>query len=970
VLNSESYSFSSSSESQPRENVEVRENMSNMDDADDENPFDYSIEEESTLRKIWNYMTNSSLFLISKKCEFRQQLLTIVTTPEDIIIKEKALISPEKYGIESSNPIQHFKSIDINSGKILTTKSKRQGARIFEVFIVVVILLSCILLCIDTPLDDPDTSLSKALMIIDYLFTAIFLCEAILKIMAFGFFWNNYQGISAYIFNWWNVLDFLVVLMSLIDIFITLSSGGSGSSSNLNSFKALRAIRALRPLRMISRSKGLRIAIQALIASVPAMGNVLIICLLFLLIFAILGVNFFKGEYYSWVISDESLLSKVDTKDDWLNLGGKWEAYPSNFDNVMIAWVTLFEMMTTEGWVDIMTNGIDARGIEKQPKKDNDRAMILYFVIFMVLGSFLIINLFTAVITDNFNKIKESKEIGAHAFNTETRVKEWIDAQNLGINVKPQKTAKPPLRRWRQKFFWIVSHQAFDLFIIVIIILNTIILAMAYARMSDSYRSSLLILNYIFVFLYNIEFAVKFIAYGTQYFTHDSWNIFDFVWVVGSDIILFFDIFGLEGSFKSLFIFLRAFRMIRLLRFINNYGGAKTIATLVYAAPEIQNIMTLVSLITFIYAVLGLNLFATVMYREHYTEQNNFRNIFDSLILLLRWITGEDWNAIMHELASKNSYDGVDWVDNQSYDEMDRDGVRGWGNWMAYPFFITFFIINAVVILDLSIGVFISALSEARKYDICLFGRKQLNDFLELWSEYDPDATGWITVDEWMFLIYELPYPYGKGLVKPEYEQFYNIDKIYSKLLLENKFIFSQSVKAENSDSVANNIMLIENEHEYFWVNSKKGIVIKDIRTAAAMSNYNIPVYTDHKVHFKDVLRQIILNSFQATNEHFLPQQKVIMKFNKKWKVKSRSKKVIVDKIELYMAARMMYNKFKLIKRRRLDQYNDQIEVNDAKFFTDARDQTVNMHIEAFHRHNPFFKGMSGDDTPKSKLQI
>lgn len=117
--------------------------------------------------------------------------------------------------------------------------------------------------------------------------------------------------------------------------------------------------------------------------------------------------------------------------------------------------------------------------------------------------------------------------------------------------------------------------------------------------------------------------------------------------------------------------------MVRLLRFINEYGGASTISTLVYAAPQIKNILTLTALITFIYAALGLNIFGTVMYREIYNDQNNFRNIFDALMLLLRCLTGEDWNKIMHELASDKPYNGVQCVSNQTYDEMQRDGVKG-----------------------------------------------------------------------------------------------------------------------------------------------------------------------------------------------------------------------------------------------------------------------------------------------------
>jgi voltage-dependent calcium channel L type alpha-1D len=148
-------------------------------------------------------------------------------------------------------------------------------SKIFEYFIVIVILLSCILLCIDTPLEDPNTSLSSILLALDLIFLVIFIIEATLKIIALGFFWNQYENIAAYIRNPWNVLDFIVVVVSLVDTYYELSN--ASGQQNLSSLKALRAIRALRPLRIISKSKDLKIAIFALFSSSPSMGNVLLI---------------------------------------------------------------------------------------------------------------------------------------------------------------------------------------------------------------------------------------------------------------------------------------------------------------------------------------------------------------------------------------------------------------------------------------------------------------------------------------------------------------------------------------------------------------------------------------------------------------------------------------------------------------------------------------------------------------------
>lgn len=112
---------------------------------------------------------------------------------------------------------------------------------------------------------------------------------------------------------------------------------------------------------MISRNEGLKVVVNALFASIPAMANVLMVGLLFLLIFAIMGVNFFKGEFYQC----NGISVDVKTKDACLTAGGTWENAQSNFDNVWEAMLTLFEMMSTEGWLGVMFMGMDSVGVDK-----------------------------------------------------------------------------------------------------------------------------------------------------------------------------------------------------------------------------------------------------------------------------------------------------------------------------------------------------------------------------------------------------------------------------------------------------------------------------------------------------------------------------------------------------------------------------------------------------------------------------
>lgn len=153
--------------------------------------------------------------------------------------------------------------------------------------ILVLIIISSILLAIDNPLNDPEGELSEALRYCDIVMTVLFTLEMCIKVITWGFIIN---GSYSYIRNGWNILDFGIVIISLISLGIR---GGS-----LNKLKALRTIRVLRPLRLISRNQNLKLVINSLIRSVPSIGNVILVSLFFFVLIGIIGVTYFKGAFF------------------------------------------------------------------------------------------------------------------------------------------------------------------------------------------------------------------------------------------------------------------------------------------------------------------------------------------------------------------------------------------------------------------------------------------------------------------------------------------------------------------------------------------------------------------------------------------------------------------------------------------------------------------------------------------------
>ena len=118
--------------------------------------------------------------------------------------------------------------------------------------------------------------------------TVIFAVEVLIKVISHGFLFN---GSKSYLRETWNVLDFIVVIIAIISL--VLPEGGA----SIGTLKILRMGRLVRPLRVLSRNEGLKISIQALIVSIPAMLKLMMIVALFFLIFAIMGITLFKGYF-------------------------------------------------------------------------------------------------------------------------------------------------------------------------------------------------------------------------------------------------------------------------------------------------------------------------------------------------------------------------------------------------------------------------------------------------------------------------------------------------------------------------------------------------------------------------------------------------------------------------------------------------------------------------------------------------
>nr|XP_050844578.1 sodium channel protein 60E-like isoform X3 [Vespula vulgaris] len=612
----------------------------------------------------------------------------------------------------------------------------------FEWMILVLIFASSITLCFEDIYLDDNPFLKKILYWTNLAFCALFSIEMLLKWLALGF--------CKYFTSFWTILDFIIVFVSMFSLLIE-------ENENLKVLRSLRTLRALRPLRAISRWQGMRIVVNALMYAIPSIFNVLLVCLVFWLIFSIMGVQFFGGKFFKCVDEYGELLdiSIVNTKDDCLNKNYSWENSKITFDHVGIAYLALFQVATFEGWMEVMEDAVDARGVDLQPQREANLYAYLYFVIFIVCGSFFTLNLFIGVIIDNFNMLKKKYEGGVlEMFLTESQKHYYTAMKKLGRK-KPQKVIKRPINQFLAMFYDLSNSRRFEIAIFVLIFLNMLTMGIEHYNQPHPIFFVLEVSNAFFTTVFGLEAIVKIIGLRYHYFTV-PWNLFDFLLVLASILgILMEDIMMDFPVSPTLLRVVRVFRIGRILRLIKAAKGIrKLLFALVVSLPALFNIGALLALITFIYAIIGMSVFGHVRKQGALDDMVNFETFGRSMQLLFRLMTSAGWNDVLESLMVQPP----DCDPTPTSRKMNGD--CGYPL-LAITYFTSFIIISYMIVINMYIAIILENFNQAHQEEEIGIVEDDLEMFYIRWSKYDPHATQFISFSQLSDFIASLDPPLG-----------------------------------------------------------------------------------------------------------------------------------------------------------------------------------------------------------------
>ncbi|XP_074966997.1 voltage-dependent T-type calcium channel subunit alpha-1G isoform X4 [Phalacrocorax aristotelis] len=534
--------------------------------------------------------------------------------------------------------------------------------KMFDHIVLVIIFLNCITIAMERPKIEPHSAERIFLTLSNYIFTVIFLTEMTVKVVALGLCF----GEKAYLKSSWNVLDGVLVLISVIDILVSMVS--DSGTKILGMLRVLRLLRTLRPLRVISRAQGLKLVVETLMSSLKPIGNIVVICCAFFIIFGILGVQLFKGKFF--VCQGEDTRN-ITNKSDCTEASYKWVRHKYNFDNLGQALMSLFVLASKDGWVDIMYDGLDAVGVDQQPVMNYNPWMLLYFISFLLIVAFFVLNMFVGVVVENFHKCRQHQEEEEAKRREEKRLRRLekkrrnlmlddvlMESSASAVQEAQCKPYYSDYSRFRLLIHQMCTSHYLDLFITGVIGLNVITMAMEHYQQPKVLDEALKICNYIFTVIFVLESVFKLIAFGFRRFFQDRWNQLDLAIVLLSIMGITLEEIEVNASLPinpTIIRIMRVLRIARVLKLLKMAVGMRALLdTVMQALPQVGNLGLLFMLLFFIFAALGVELFGDLECDDTHPCEGlgrhaTFRNFGMAFLTLFRVSTGDNWNGIMKD---------------------------------------------------------------------------------------------------------------------------------------------------------------------------------------------------------------------------------------------------------------------------------------------------------------------------------
>ncbi|CAK4032347.1 Calcium-channel cch1 [Lecanosticta acicola] len=614
----------------------------------------------------------------------------------------------------------------------------------FSAFIYAAIVGMVLLACVTTPLFQLEYFRKNAsvsdrfnwFVYTDIGFAGLFTVEAVIKVIADGFFWTP----NAYFRSSWGFIDGIVLITLWVNVFTSLYDPGSGS-------RAVGAFKALRALRLLNVSDSARDTFHSII--ILGGWKVLsaaFVSLSLLIPFAIYGLNLFAGKMAwcnDWQQYDVHNLTDCVGESVFSPIGYNMLAprrvapvdYSFDFDSFGDALFILFQVVSQEGWVDLMWSGQSITGVFTQPAWFSQQGNAVFFVVFNLLGAVFVLTLFVSVFMRNY-----TEQTGVAFLTSEQR--SWLELRKLLRQVAPSK--RPNRQKQRQSWQeWcyrraVTKNGRWQRTITGILIAHLVLLCLEWYPEPEAWELTRMFVFFIFALFYMANIIIRLVGLSWTRFRRSAWDVYSMI-VVGAtfvtSIMVFWNI--TNGAYTQTHKLLLV--AVALLLIPRNNHLDQLFKTAAASFSPIANLLATWFVLFLVYAIAFTQTFGLTRFGANETDNVNFRTVPKALILLFRLSVGEQWNQIMMDFANiEPPYCTL----SEKYYEGDC-GSKQW----AYALFVSWNIISMYIFVNLFISLIYESFSYVyqKSSGLSIISREEIRRFKQGWAEYDPDGTGYIS---------------------------------------------------------------------------------------------------------------------------------------------------------------------------------------------------------------------------------
>ncbi|KAI4945924.1 hypothetical protein J4E91_007365 [Alternaria rosae] len=621
----------------------------------------------------------------------------------------------------------------------------------FSAFIYAAIIAMVLLACITTPLYQREYFMTHEFSVknwfvwVDMGFAVLFSIEALIKVIADGFFWTP----NAYFRGSWGFIDGIVLITLWVNVGTSFLNEGQVTRT-VGAFKALRA------LRLLNISDSARNHFHALIVrGWWKLFSAAFVSLSLLIPFAIYGLNLFVGQLQSCNDGDfpggaslRDCVGEYNSKPfDWEVLAPRQAANPYyDFDNFGDALFILFQIVSQEGWTDNMWTAMSITGVYTQPADRASQGNSVYFIVFNLLGAVFVLTLFVSVFMRNY-----TEQTGVAFLTTDQR--SWLELRKLLRQVAPSK--RPSSTKVRESWEeWcyrraVTKTGPWQRFITGVLILHLLLLCLEWY---PGYGPWEVARDYIFlaltiVFIANI--VIRIIGRSWHRFRRSAWDIYSIFSVAGTFVT---SILVLAKNDVRSFVQLHKLFLvsIALMLIPRNNQLDQLFKTAAASLASIANLLATWFVLFLVYAIALTQTFGLTRFGASETGNINFRTVPKALVFLFVMSGGEGWNEFMEDYAN---------VDKPYCTVGDRyfDSDCGSPEW-ARALFITWNILSMYIFVNLFVSLIYESFSYVyqRSSGLSVISREEIRRFKQAWAEYDPNGTGYISREVFPRLLGEL----------------------------------------------------------------------------------------------------------------------------------------------------------------------------------------------------------------------